>query len=358
MKRLWRLVRWPVAALVLLAAVLAAPIAYVELACRGGERAAPYRPIITDAAYRRAEANSYLTYPEWHIVYAYEGLAETLRSSDEHAFDYASAVAGFWNAYCALNEAAQDHGGADAATRQTIYVIGVSFTIEMALKAAYEETAGRLFASLRGPDKTPQDQVVEAQAAEYAAFLHQTPWYKYPFDAAREKLWAAPLIPGARGWERRLGIGAEWWTKAAYAGVIDGAVAATGEAQLEIRSVIGGLSAPAARAIPDLKVVGSSGDRLIIETPRYARFTEILREVSAKGGIVIEIAGNDDVLISAVDAAPSPSTLPEGASLLASIPRDGFGDRRVLLGVKVPVLSRVIASMRRGPLRLEHVYDY
>ena len=151
----------------------------------GRQSGGPYRPIITDPAYQRAEANSYLTYPEWHIVYAYEGLAETLRAGDEHAFDYASAVAGFWNAYCPLNEAAQNHGGADAATRQTIYVIGVSFTIEMALKAAYEETAGRLFAWLRGLEKTPQDQVIAAQAAEYAAFLHQTPWYKYPFGAAR-----------------------------------------------------------------------------------------------------------------------------------------------------------------------------
>ena len=237
-------------------------------------------------------------------------------------------------------------------------MIGVSFTIEMALKAAYEETAGRLFAWLRGPEKTPQDQVVAAQAAEYAAFLHQTPWYKYSFGAARDKLWAATVTPGARGWERRLGIGAEWGAKSAYASVIDSAVAATGEAQLEIRSVISGLSAPAARAIRDLKVVGTSGKRLIVETPRYARFTEILREVSAKGGTVIEIAGNDDVLISAVNTGPSPPKLPDGASLLASIARDGFGDRRVLLGVKVPPLSRVIAGMQRGPLRLEHVYDY
>jgi len=352
------MVRWPAVALIPLAALLTAPIAYVELLCTGTSPAAGYQPIITDPAYQRAEANSFLTYPEWHIVYAYEGLAEVLRTGDEHAFDYASAVAGFWNAYCPLNEAAQNHGGADAATRQTIYVIGVSFTIEMALKAAYEETAGRFFAWLRGPEKTPQDQVIEAQAAEYAAFLHQTPWYKYPFGAARAKLWAATLTPGARGWERRLGVGAEWWTKSAYAAVIDNAVAATGVAQLDIRSVIGGLSAPAARAIRDLKVVGTSGNRLIVETPRYARFTEILGEVSAKGGTVLEIAGNDDILISAVNTAPSLPELPDGASLLASIARDGFGDRRVLLSVKVPALARVIASMRHGPLRLEHVYDY
>ena len=209
MKRLGRIVKWAAIVLAVLVAVLGAPIAYVELACRGGDPAPAYSPLITDSRHQRAEANSYLTYPEWHIVYAYEGLAETLRSGDEHAFDYASAVAGFWSSYCALNQAAQNHGGADSDTRSTIYVIGVSFMVEMALKAAYEETIGRLFASLRGPEKTPQDLLIREQAADYAAFLHQTPWYKYPFAAARSKLWAAPITSGPRGWERRLGIGAE-----------------------------------------------------------------------------------------------------------------------------------------------------
>ena len=153
--------------LVLLTAVgLAAPIGYVELACHAPVTSAPYTPLITDANAQRREANTYLTYPEWHIVYAYDGLAEVLKSSDEYNFDYASSVWRFWESTCALTRVADAHGGADGNTRLMIYTIGASFTLEMGLKAAYEETVGHIFAALRGPVKTPQDMVAATMAAD------------------------------------------------------------------------------------------------------------------------------------------------------------------------------------------------
>ena len=101
-----------------------------------------------------------------------------------------------------------------------------------------------------------------------------------------------------------------------------------------------------------------SDGRAIVDTPRYARFTEILKEIAARRGTVVEIAGNDDVLVTAIDSGAAPLNLPDGATLLASVTRDGFGDRRLLLDVKVPALARVITSLRDGPVRLEHVHDY
>src|SRR5690606_29800283 len=114
---------------------------------------------------------------------------------------------------------------------------------EMAAKAAYEETVGRFVAWLRGPDKTPQDAVAAAMTSDYAAFLRQTPWYRYDFGRRAAMLWAAPVTDTLRGWERRLALGAEWKAKEAYGRAIAGAVAATGEAQLAIRSVVAGLAA-------------------------------------------------------------------------------------------------------------------
>ena len=161
--------------------LLLMPVGYVELACRGDATEQTYQPLITDAAFQRREANTYLTYPEWHIVYAYDGLAEALKSGDEHAFDYFSSVDGFWRSTCALMRVADAHGGADFDTRTMIHTIGVSFTAEMAVKAAYEETIGRATAWIRGREKTPQDKAIAAMAVDYAAFLRQTPWYQYPF---------------------------------------------------------------------------------------------------------------------------------------------------------------------------------
>ncbi len=133
---------------------LVSPAAYVEALCHGEPQAQTYVPLIKDPEQSRAEANTYLTYPEWHIVYAYDGLAETLKSGDEYQFPYWESVKGFWTTDCALTRIADAHGGADTDTRLTIATIGVSFTLEMGLKAAYEDTIGRLTAWWRG---APED---------------------------------------------------------------------------------------------------------------------------------------------------------------------------------------------------------
>jgi hypothetical protein len=152
-KAIWRFAKWPVRVACLILIPLLIPVGYVELACRGDATGQTYQPLITDATFQRREANTYLTYPEWHIVYAYDGLAETLKNGDEHAFDYISSVNGFWRSTCALMRVADAHGGADFDTRTMIHTIGISFTAEMAVKAAYEETIGRATAAIAAARK-------------------------------------------------------------------------------------------------------------------------------------------------------------------------------------------------------------
>jgi hypothetical protein len=359
MRRLWRVVKWAALALVLGVVALLSPVAYVESFCRADPDATAYQPLITDPAFQRAEANSYLTYPEWHIVYAYEGLAKTLETTDEYAFDYSASIAGFWRSFCALNQQANRHGGGDFNTRATIHVIGVSYTLELVMKAAYEKTVGRLFTVLRGPQKTPQDLYAAQMAADYAKFLQQVPWYKYDFETANAELWAEPVSSFARGWERRLALGGEFSAKSAYAGVIASAVEASGVAILRIRSVVSGLDATELGSIEGVDVVGTTPGGLIIETPRYRTFTHILEAIITRGGTVTEIAGNDDIMLSAVGwDDPDLRTLKQGA-VLSRIPRDGYdGSARWLIGVKVSELGPALDEIKDQGLTLEHIYDY
>jgi hypothetical protein len=358
MRFLWKLLKWSFAALALLVAALLAPVAWLAVSCNGEAQPQTYKPIITEAEFQRQEANSFLTYPEWHIVYAYEGLARTLESSDEHAFGYFSSIKGFWSSACTLKKVAGAHGGADVATVRTIYVIGASFTLEMGMKALYEETIGRLFAATRGPVKSPQDVIAAEMASDYAEFLQQTPWYKYPFNQEVENLWNAPLTMPLRGWERRLALGGEWKAKAAYAKVIANAVAATGVAKLEIRSVVTGLSEAQLLAIKDVQVIEAVPQGFIINTPRYRAFTKILQQIANQGGAVLEIAGNEDVLVTVTMADGADAAALPGAQVLTLINRDGFGGKRALLNVRVAELNKLILALSVGPLRLEHVYDY
>ena len=294
---IWRALKWPLIAGTIVLVLLCLPVAYVELACRGDAQAEASIPLITDPRWQRREANTYLTYPEWHIVFAYDDLAKTLTAGDEYAFPYVSSVTGFWRSTCGLMRTADGHGGADRETRSMIHTIGVSFTLEMAVKAAYEETIGRATAWWRGGVKTPQDKVIADMATNYAAFLRQTPWYEYPFTREVHALWAAPTDGFVRGWERRMGISAEWLAKAAYARVLAGAVAAAAPAQRAIHSVVTGVDARSLAAIPQVTVIAEHDGRIEIETPRYGLFTRILVDIARRGGRVLDIAGNDDIRV-------------------------------------------------------------
>lgn len=361
--RLWRaltlrrVLKWSLATFLVVILLLLVPVAYVELACRGETGRQTYQPLITDAAFRRSESNTYLTYPEWHIVFAYDGLAQALKTGDEHAFDYIDSISSFWSSTCALTRVASQHGGADWDTRSMIHTIGVSFTAEMLAKAAYEESIGRFTAWLRGAHKTRQDAVIAAMAADYAAFLRQTPWYQYPFRRKAQELWAPPVDQFVRGWERRLGIGLEFQAKAVYAKVLAGAVAATAPAQLVIRSVVSGLDPTVLARIPGVTVIGKRGDGVEIETPRYALFTGILVDIARRGGAIREIAGNDEVMVSVTVRERAASPIQHGTVILR-MKRDGIPGERLLVNVKMADLAAFLKAYPLGEPGLEHVFDY
>lgn len=355
-----RLLRWLVRialAAALLIVLLLLPVGYVETFCGGKPETVTHVPLIAEPQFRRVEANSYMTYPEWHIVYAYQGLAEVLKTGDEHAFGYLSSIGDFWSSACALSRVAAGHGGGDFATRATMHTIGVSFTAEMAMKALYEETLGRLLAWWRGKGKTPQDEFAAAMALDYGRFLEQVPWYKYDFDGATAGLWELPAGT-LRGWERRLALGGEWKAKAAYARLIASAVDTVGQAQLTIRSAITGMLPSELLGIEGIDIADVTPDHVIIETPRYRAFTNILKEIAARGGAIAEIAGNDAIMISVLSGEET-YTPPAGASLIINTARQGFSGRRHLLDVPVARLAEILRGLAASPdARLEHVYDY
>jgi hypothetical protein len=210
---------------------------------------------------------------------------------------------------------------------------------------------------LRGPRKTPQDTVIAGVAADYAAFLRQTPWYQYPFNRKAQELWRPPAGLSLRGWERRLGIGLEYKAKAVYAKVLAGAVAATAPAQLVIRSVISGLDATVLERMADVKVIGRRGDGVEIETPRYDLFTRILADIARQGGTIREIAGNDEIMVSMTARQGAAAQVSPGTVILR-MKRDGIPGERLLVNVRMTDLAAFLKAYPLGDPGLEHVFDY
>lgn len=348
MSTLLRWLGWLLLTLLLVVVALLSPVAYVELACRGMPVADRYEPILPPE-HRRPESAALLTYPEWHIVHAYEDYAEVIRTGDPQDFGYLSSIRGFWSSFCSLSRTAEAHGGADRDYQTMVDVIGVSFTAELLLKAAYEETLGRVATWVRGGGRSPLDDLSARQAADYATFLRQVPWYRWDFRGAAAELDRSGT-EAFRDRERGLALGLEYRAKAAYARAIAAAVAAAGADELSLRSIVADLSVGELGQVEGVTVIAERRQGIEIETARYAAFTEIARRLAAEGADFVEIAGNDDILVTTL--APAPTGHP---TVLAALHRQGNPGVRELRLVKVTDLAELLREEGAG---VEHVHDY
>jgi hypothetical protein len=350
-----------VAALAALAIVATAiPVVFIEVGCGSGEVPVSHNraAIVDDPGYRRAEGDSYLTYPEWNIMQAYADLAGVTREASESRYNYARAITTFWSSMCSATATARKIGPVTLDQRITDYIIGASFSLEMAVQGLYERTIGALTAWLRGEKKTPEDEFNQRFLEDYATFLQQTPWYQYPFRAELIRFWRETPWSSAspvRSIERRFALSAEYGLKGLYAVPI-GALAGYSPADLTIMSVIRQSTDAAVNDVTIVRELG--GGMLLVRTPRYQAYTNILRGWSKNGTSVVEIAGNDRILTTVI--APHGSTIhARGSTPIFAIPIQAKpGWERIGFDTEVPMITeQIIAAERQGAV-FEHAYDY
>lgn len=358
-RRLW--LKIPLAAIAVAAVAAVAAIGLVEVRCMGTPVAEkdPYRPIL-EPAYRRNEIDTYLTYPEWSIVHAYEDFAGVVRAGNESDFPYFSSIGGYWSNLCSMAGHATARGTISTEVKAMLYIIGLSFAAEMAVKGAYEVTIGWLTETIRGDERTPEDRFALAVAEDYAGFLQQTPWYEYPFWSTLRKLWSdVPWDKGnlVRKLERRISLSLEYGGKALYARAIAALAAAAGPAALRIRTVVRGLDDSDLAADPRILRIESRPDgTAVIETPRYRQLTAVLAGLASRGRNVVEISGNDDIFVTLLMPPGAP---PAKGQLLITVPTHARpGWRRDGVAVKVSSLADLMRSLPASGAQFEHAYDY
>jgi len=315
--------------------------------------------------YQRPEESTYLTYPEWAIVYAAREYAAFLKAGNrESQFPYWSYIGRFWQDYAMVIRATADKPF-NFANHQMLAVIGTSHTIEHAIQWAYENTVGRVTEWTSGKP-VAADRYQAAVAAEYAAFLDQVPWYQFPYAEKRAGLLALQPDAGdnnARTYERKGEGSLAYSIKQTYADAIKSALAATSPAAFLDIHVWGTGDAPGAvqAAIagePDTKLEKDmAGDGAVFVTKRYQVFTEMIPRLIAKGMRFVEIGGSDEILVTVL--SNDEIALPPGTRLLFGyqLPAEP-AVRRTGLTVAVRELHTVLPALTAVGARLEHVYDY
>jgi hypothetical protein len=209
--RLGRLLKIAGLAAVALAVAGAAFLALFFTRCGSG--GAPRKPVSAEAqtrrstttdiaGYARPEEDTYLTYPEWYIVWSYQERADHLAAGRPSAFPYFGAIGQYWSGYCSIEGITRGRYPFNTGDHLMLVVIGTSFTVEYAIRGAYEKTVGRLSEWLARGQAVAEDRYAALLAQEYAAFVHIRPWYEFSFAHGLKGLWnetGGGRIPSARG---------------------------------------------------------------------------------------------------------------------------------------------------------------
>src|SRR5215218_10328798 len=353
---------------ILIALTVLVPLAYIEGTCRPSSGAATAvaptvtLPAIDEAGYRRKLNNTFFTFPEWYIVYSFEDFGRFLDRSNESHFGYLGHIFGFWRSFCTINRAVPATGESLTEVKTMIYIIGISYSVEYAVKGFYENTIGRAFEWIRGEKRTPQDEFGRAVLQDYAAFLYTIPWYKYPFREKLDGLMAisAPTPSNLRSRERDFALGAEYFVKIGYAALIQKALDAGGDEEpRDIMYAVATLPPAVLAKEPRIKPVRALNPQWqLVQTPRYKDLTEVLQSLLDQGFGLAEIAGNHEILITVI--APDATKLEvKDTTELFSLELDAKpGFRRAGLKARIDRLVEINRDLKARGVSIEHFYDY
>jgi hypothetical protein len=313
----------------------------------------------TPEADRRSEDQTYLTFPEWFLVYSPDEYAVMLRRSYPSEFPWWGHIGQFWSSYGKIIEATRRYPF-NAEYHVMINVIGVSTTVEYALRSAYETLVGRVAELLAPTGGTEEDRFAARVAQEYVDFIRVRPWYEFDFKRRLVELWRdVPLRgPGMlRKWERRYALSTELLAKAAYGWLIGvGTQSAYGAASPTTVVVLDRDPGP---VVGVKKRSTLDGTAVLAELPRYDAFKDSALAIAKTGASFFEIAGNDSRAPILVTLVTSDGWRPpEGVTILFEQPIV-TQPPRVRQGAVVSIggLAELLRSL--GPnVVLEHIYDY
>jgi hypothetical protein len=314
------------------------------------------------SGYHRNEEQTFLTLPEWYIVYSSDEYARSLASAPPSAFPYFRSIGLFWSDYGEVYRATLAYpfnGGYHLMNA----VIGVSYSLELALKGVYENTLGRLFEASARSGPSEEDHFAAATAQDYVRFILVRPWYEYPFRRTLSRLWLETHPTGPdllRKWERKGFLSLEYGVKTVYGRLMGLGTQATYEPETE-ETFLRVRELPEDLVSGDAKVrvleTEADGTRLLA-LPRYQPFTSYALAFARRGVHFVDVAGNATILVTVTGDARARPELGAARLLFSSpLPIDP-GRERLALAVPVSALGETLSLWERAGWAIEHVYDY
>jgi hypothetical protein len=316
--------------------------------------------ISTPEDQRRGFDQTLLTYPEWFLVFSPNEYGEFLRYHSPSDFPFFGHIGQFWQGYARVTDEIKAQGlPFNGGYHLMVMVIGVSTTVEYALKSAYEQTIGRVARFTAGA-VTPEEKYAAEVAQDYVRFIRVEPWYKYDFSSKLKGLWKETPAFGPdmiRKWERKFALTTEYAIKMAYAKLIGLGTASVYDPALPTTAVV--LKKAPTQAVKGVEVLKELPDgRSLVNLPRYEPFMVSARALAKNGAQFEEIAGNTKGISVSV-LVQGAWSMPDGVTEIFAQPiltRPGVV--RHLLMVPIGQLGDELRRWESLSLEIEHVFDF
>ncbi len=316
--------------------------------------------------YKKSEEQTYLTLPEWYLVFNPNEYAHYLAQGNNPSnFPFLRSIDEYWRLYDRVIRLTEDQYPPNSEYKTMLLVIGVSTTLEYMIKGLYENTIGR-FSYWTCSEPTPEDRLIQQAHLSYGSYIYQEPWYSFPFSDWLTKIWTETPFWGAnflRKIERKFMFTLEFGFKTIYAKIIGyGAKTAydPSDGQVKMHISSGNMQMHDFKNIDErIKVLhGFDNGEWIISIPRWGEFTEIVPKLISKDIQLYEIAGNDDILVTAISDKNKTLEDSNAQLLFTSLVISPKNKHRLVFSTKVANLANLINSFKNHNITLEHIYDY
>lgn len=312
--------------------------------------------------YNRPEESTYLTFPEWHLVYISEDYANWIEYNAPSSFLYFSSMKQYWQGYCNVHIITKNRYGFNFENHLMLIVIGLSTTLEYSLKGFYENSIGRLTESTM-IGTTDEDRFAYRYNYNYAKFLYELPWYRYSYTNELKSLWKETNyldINMVRKYERKFILSTELILKAIYGTIIKEATKVVlGIADLYVYATIETNNINLLKNYPRIELIKKiSDDNFIIKIPRYRQFTEIILELSEENITFRDISGNQIIFLTVIAPINWEYNLEEGSKAFDMKSLTNKDKKRIGISSPVNLLNKIILELKDQGIFIEHIYDY
>ncbi|MGZ4034623.1 MAG: hypothetical protein ACXVP4_07150, partial [Bacteroidia bacterium] len=312
---------------------------------------------ITPKEYCRPADQTFLTFPEWYLVFSPAEQAAYFKKHTSTTFPFMSHTAQIWGGYKIVNDQIKDNYPYNGGYHFMIWVIGSSASVEYSIKSWYETIVGRVTDAKEV--LTDEDKFNAAFTQDYVNFIKDRPWYEFNFKKRLFSLWNSTSFFGDhffRKIERKYILTSELAVKFVYGKLIGLGTKTVYDEAIPTTEVLVD-SIP--QNDPTLKIVKKYPDgSALISLPRYDKFNNAICELAKNNFTFKEIAGNNSAILLTVLVSSQTTLSFDYAQIVFTQPTSDPAIKRIAFAVPVRQLNKLLLQLDKDKIKIEHVFDF